>query len=130
MLKRKRCSVSLPTITEKFELNEEIGGLVSVGIQDDFALVQSSKDTAFRRILEKLGYFDDNTPVELFDREKVLYVDDHEVAENLEDLGFTSYSDFVEKMQDYAEKRGLPSTYTIEQIVDDMRGRLLILKQN
>lgn len=116
-------------MSTRFELNEESGVVEECGIIDDFALIQSSADTAFDKVLERLGYFDHVNPVELYDPTRMQFVDDQEVSENLEDLGYTSYADFLEKVQDYAEKRKLPAKYTPEQIVQDMREQARILKE-
>lgn len=118
----------MPTVSTRYELNEETGIVEDCGIIDDFALIQSSADTAFDKVLERLGYFDQENLVELYDPTRVQIVDDQEVSENLEDLGFTSYGDFLEKIQDYAEKRKLPAKYTPEQIVQDMREQASLLK--
>lgn len=115
-------------MSTRYELNEETGVVEECGIIDDFALIQSSADTAFDKVLERLGYFDQDNPMELYDPTRIQIVDDQEVSENLEDLGFTSYGDFLEKIQDYAEKRKLPAKYTPEQIVQDMREQASILK--
>lgn len=112
----------------RYELNEETGVVEECGIIDDFALIQSSADTAFDKVLERLGYFDHDNPIELYDPTRIKIVDDQEVSENLEDLGFTSYGDFLEKIQDYAEKRKLPAKYTPEEIVQDMREQASLLK--
>lgn len=119
----------MPTVSTRYELNEESGVVEECGIIDDFALIQSSADTAFDKVLERLGYFDQDNPVELYDPTRVQIVDDQEVSENLEDLGYTSYADFLEKVQDYAEKRKLPAKYTPEQIVQDMREQARIMKE-
>lgn len=129
MLKRENPPQSLPTVTPRFELNEETGMLEEVGIRDDYAFVQSSAETAFDKVLKRLGYFD-SPDVELYDPKKVEFVDDTPLSENLEDVGYTSYADFLEKVQDYAEKRGLPATLTPEQIVADMRSHSAELKKN
>lgn len=126
---RKRVRQSLPTVSTRYELNEESGIVEECGIIDDFALIQSSADTAFDKVLERLGYFDQDNPVELYDPTRIQFVDDQEVSENLEDLGYTSYADFLEKVQDYAEKRKLPAKYTPEQIVQDMREQARFLKE-
>lgn len=115
-------------MSTRYELNEETGVVEECGIIDDFALIQSSADTAFDKVLERLGYFDQDNPIELYDPTRIQIVDDQEVSENLEDLGFTSYGDFLEKIQDYAEKRKLPAKYTPEQIVQDMREQASLLK--
>lgn len=112
----------------RYQLNEESGVVEECGIVDDFALIQSSADTAFDKVLERLGYFDQDNPLELYDPTRIQIVDDQEVSENLEDLGYTSYADFLEKIQDYAEKRKLPAKYTPEQIVQDMREQASLLK--
>ena len=125
---RERIRQFLPTVSTRYELNEETGIVEECGIIDDFALIQSSADTAFDKVLERLGYFDQDNPVELYDPTRIQIVDDQEVSENLEDLGFTSYGDFLEKIQDYAEKRKLPAKYTPEQIVQDMREQASLLK--
>ena len=129
MLKRENPPQCLPTVTPRFELNEETGTLEEVGIRDDYAFVQSSADTAFDMILKRLGYFD-SPEIELYDPKKVEFVDDTPLTENLEEVGYTSYADFLEKVQDYAEKRGLPATLTPEQIVADMRSHSAELKKN
>ena len=116
-------------MSTRYQLNEESGIVEECGIIDDFALVQSSADTAFDKVLERLGYFDQDNPLELYDPTRIQIVDDQEVSENLEDLGYTSYADFLEKVQDYAEKRKLPAKYTPEQIVQDMREQARILKE-
>ena len=85
----------------RYELNEETGVVEECGIIDDFALIQSSADTAFDKVLERLGYFDQDNPMELYDPTRIQIIDDQEVSENLEDLGYTSYGDFLEKIQDY-----------------------------
>lgn len=115
-------------MSTRYELNEETGIVEECGIRDDFAFVQSSADTAFDKVLERLGYFDQDNPIELYDPTRIQIVDDQEVSENLEDLGFTCYGDFLEKIQDYAEKRKLPAKYTPEQIVQDMREQASLLK--
>lgn len=119
----------MPTVSTRYELNEESGIVEECGIIDDFALIQSSSDTAFDKVLERLGYFDQDNPVELYDPTRIQIVDDQEVSENLEDLGYTSYADFLEKVQDYAEKRKLPAKYTPEQIVQDMREQARFMKE-
>lgn len=129
MLKRDNPPQCLPTVTPRYELNEETGELVEVGIRDDYAFIQSSAETAFDKILKRLGYFDD-PGVELYDPKKVEFVDDTPITDNLEDVGYSSYADFLEKVQDYAEKRGLPATFTPEQIVADMRSHSAELKKN
>lgn len=116
-------------MSTRYELNEESGIVEECGIIDDFALIQSSADTAFDKVLERLGYFDQDNPVELYDSTRIQFVDDQEVSENLEDLGYTSYADFLEKVQDYAEKRKLPANYTPEQIVQDMREQARFMKE-
>ena len=116
-------------MSTRYELNEESGIVEECGIIDDFALIQSSADTAFDKVLERLGYFDQDNPVELYDPTRIQIVDDQEVSENLDDLGYTSYADFLEKVQDYAEKRKLPATYSPEQIVQDMREQARIMKE-
>lgn len=116
-------------MSTRYQLNEESGLVEECGIIDDFALIQSSADTAFDKVLERLGYFDQDNPLELYDPTRIQIVDDQEVSENLEDLGYTSYADFLEKVQDYAEKRKLPAKYTPEQIVQDMREQAGILKE-
>lgn len=116
-------------MSTRYKLNEETGIVEECGIIDDFALIQSSADTAFDKVLERLGYFDQNNPLELYDPTRIQIVDDQEVSENLEDLGYTSYADFLEKVQDYAEKRKLPAKYTPEQIVQDMREQARIMKE-
>ena len=126
---RRRIRQSLPTVSTRYQLNEESGLVEECGIIDDFALIQSSADTAFDKVLERLGYFDQDNPLELYDPTRIQIVDDQEVSENLEDLGYTSYADFLEKVQDYAEKRKLPAKYTPEQIVQDMREQARILKE-
>nr|DAF15155.1 MAG TPA: hypothetical protein [Microviridae sp.] len=126
---RKRIRQSLSTVSTRYQLNEESGLVEECGIIDDFALIQSSADTAFDKVLERLGYFDQDNPLELYDPTRIQIVDDQEVSENLEDLGYTSYADFLEKVQDYAEKRKLPAKYTPEQIVQDMREQAGILKE-
>lgn len=129
MLKRENVPQCLPTVTPRYELNEETGMLEEVGIRDDYAFIQSSAETAFDKVLKRLGYFD-SPEVELYDPKKVEFVDDTPLTENLEDVGYTSYADFLEKVQDYAEKRGLPATLTPEQIVADMRAHSAELKKN
>lgn len=129
MLKRENPPQFLSTVTPRFELNEETGMLEEVGIRDDYAFIQSSAETAFDKVLKRLGYFD-SPEVELYDPKKVQYVDDTPLTENLEEVGYTSYADFLEKVQDYAEKRGLPATLTPEQIVADMRAHSVELKKN
>lgn len=116
-------------MSTRYQLNEETGVVEECGIIDDFALIQSSADTAFDKVLERLGYFDQDNPIELYDSTRIQFVDDQEVSENLDDLGYTSYADFLEKVQDYAEKRKLPAKYTPEQIVEDMREQARILKE-
>lgn len=129
MLKRENPPQCLPTVTPRFEFNEETGMLEEVGIRDDYAFVQSSAETAFDKVLKRLGYFD-SPEVELYDPNKVQFVDDTPLTENLEEVGYTSYADFLEKVQDYAENRGLPATFTPEQIVADMRAHSAELKKN
>lgn len=129
MLKRENKPQFLPTVTPRYELNEETGMLEEVGITDDYALIQSSADTAFDKILKRLGYFD-SPEIELYDPKKVEFVDDTPLTDNLEEVGYTSYADFLEKVQDYADKRGLPATFTPEQIVADMRDHSVELKKN
>ncbi len=129
MLKRETLPQFLPTVTPRYDLNEETGMLEEVGIRDDYAFVQSSAETAFDKVLKRLGYFD-SLDVELYDPKKVEFVDDTPLTENLEDVGYSSYADFLEKVQDYAEKRGLPATFTPEQIVADMRAHSVELKKN
>lgn len=119
----------MPTVSTRYQLNEESGVVEECGIIDDFALIQSSADTAFDKVLERLGYFDQDNLVELYDPTRIQFVDDQEVSENLEDLGYTSYADFLEKVQDYAEKRKLPATYSPEQIVQDMREQARLLRE-
>lgn len=116
-------------MSTRYELNEETGIVEECGIRDDFAFVQSSADTAFDKVLERLGYFDQENPMELYDPTRIQIVDDQEVSENIEDLGYTSYGDFLEKIQDYAEKRKLPATYSPEQIVQDMREQAKQLRE-
>ena len=129
MLKRENKPQCLPTVTPRYELNEETGMLEEVGITDDYALIQSSADTAFDKVLKRLGYFD-SPAIELYDPKKVEFVDDTPLTDNLEEVGYTSYADFLEKVQDYAEKRGLPATLTPEQIVAHMRSHSAELKKN
>lgn len=129
MLKRENAPQCLSTVTPRYELNEETGMLEEVGIRDDYAFIQSSAETAFDKVLKRLGYFD-SPDVELYDLKKVEFVDDTPLTENLEEVGYTSYADFLEKVQDYAEKRGLPATLTPEQIVADMRSHSAELKKN
>lgn len=120
MLKRKLVLQDCPTVSARYDFNEETGELEEVGIRDDFAFVQSSADTSFQHVLKRIGYFD-SPNIELYDPKKVEFVDDTPVTDNLENVGYTSYGDFLEKIQDYAEKRSLPARYTVEQIVADMR---------
>lgn len=96
MLKRENKPQCLPTVTSRYELNEETGMLEEVGITDDYALIQSSAETAFDKVLKRLGYFD-SPEVELYDPKKVEFVDDTPLTENLEDVGYTSYADFFGK---------------------------------
>lgn len=129
MLKRERNPQYLETVSPRYEYNEETGELVEVGIRDDFAFVQSSAETAFDKVLRRLGYFD-SPEFELYDPKKVEFVDDTPITDDLEEVGYTSYADFLEKMQDYAEKRGLPATYSPAQILAEMRNHSAELKKN
>lgn len=121
MTRRKNPPQCLPTVSPRFEFNEESGELEQVGIRDDFAFVQSSADTAFSAILKRIGYFDNNSNLELYDPKKVEIVDDVPVTDDLEEVGYTSYADFLEKLQDYAEKRKLKATLTPAEILAVMR---------
>ena len=76
----------MPTVTPRYELNEETGMLEEVGIRDDYAFVQSSAETAFDKVLERLGYFD-SPEVELYDPKKVKFVDDTPLTDNFEEVG-------------------------------------------
>ena len=126
MLKRKLVLQDCPTVSPRYDFNEETGELEEVGIRDDFAFVQSSADTSFQHVLKRIGYFDNNQNMELYDPKKVVFVDDTPVADNLEEVGYKSYGDFLEKIQDYAEKRSLPACYSVEQIVADMREQAVL----
>nr|CAI9749756.1 hypothetical protein CUSKHUHK_CUSKHUHK_CDS_0006 [Microvirus sp.] len=121
MLKRPLQLQDCPTVSPRYEFNDEMGELEEVGIRDDFAFVQSSADSSFQAILNRIGYFDNTTSMELYDPKAVKFVDDVPVVDDLEEVGYTSYADFLEKIQEYAEKRGLPGKYTPEQIIADMR---------
>lgn len=79
-------------------------------------------------MLERLGYFDD-ADISLYDPKKIQIVDDVPVTGDLGDLPVESYGEFLERVQDYAEKKGLPATYSVEQILADMRQMAETLKQ-
>lgn len=125
---RERKPQSLPTVSPRYSLNEETGNVEECGVIDDFALIQSSKDTAFKKVLERLGYFD-NADLSLYDPKNVEIVDDLPVSGDFGDLPVESYGEFLERVQDYAEKKGLPATYSVSQILEDMRISAEMLKE-
>lgn len=128
MLKRENPPDCLTTVSPRYEYNEETGELEQIGIRDDKAFIQSSEDTAFKAVLKRMGYFD-SPNVELYDRKKVEFVDDTPVTDDLEEVGYTSYADFLEKLQSYAEKKGLPANLSPAEILEDMRGHAASLKE-
>lgn len=128
MLKRENLPECLSTVSPRYDFNEETGELEEVGIRDDKAFIQSSEDTAFKAVLKRMGYFD-SPAIELYDPKKVEFVDDTPVTDNLEEVGFTSYADFLEKLQAYAEKKGLPAKLTPAEILADMREASAALKE-
>lgn len=128
MLKRENPPECLPTVSPRYDYNEETGELEEVGIRDDKAFIQSSEDTAFKAVLKRMGYFD-SPDIELYDSKKVEFVDDTPVTDDLEEVGYTSYGDFLEKLQAYAEKKGLPATMSPAQILEDMRAHAAKLKE-
>lgn len=128
MLKRETPPDCLPTVSPCYEYNEETGELEEIGIRDDKAFIQSSEDTAFKAVLKRMGYFD-SPNVELYDPTKVEFVDDTPITDNLEEVGYTSYADFLEKLQAYAEKKGLPPKLSPAEILADMRQHAANLKE-
>ena len=113
MLKRKFVLQDCPTVSPRYDFNEETGELEEVGIRDDFAFVQSSADTSFQHVLKRIGYFDNNQNIELYDPKKVVFVDDIPAVDNLEEVGYKSYGDFLEKIQDYSENISLTESYYV-----------------
>ena len=128
MLKRENPPDCLPTVSPRYDYNEETGELEEVGIRDDKAFIQSSEDTAFKAILKRMGYFD-SPEIELYDSKKVEFVDDTPITDDLEEVGYTSYADFLEKLQTYAEKKGLSATLSPAEILEDMRQASSKLKE-
>lgn len=128
MLKRENPPDCLPTVSPRYEYNEETGELEEIGIRDDKAFIQSSEDTAFKAVLKRMGYFD-SPNVELYDPKKVEFVDDTPITDDLEEVGYTSYADFLEKLQAYAEKKGLPPKLSPAEILADMRQHAANLKE-
>mgnify|MGYP006994793489 CR=1 FL=1 len=128
MLKRENLPECLPTVSPRYEFNEESGELEEVGIRDDKAFIQSSEDTAFKAVLRRMGYYD-SPDIELYDSKKVEFVDDTPVTDDLEEVGYTSYADFLENLQAYAEKKGLPATMSPAEILEDMRNASYKLKE-
>jgi hypothetical protein len=117
----------LPTVSPRYDFNEETGQLEEVGIRDDKAFIQSSEGTAFKAVLKRMGYFD-SPNVELYDPTKVEFVDDTPITDDLEEVGYTSYADFLERLQAYAEKKGLPAKLSPAEILEDMRNTSSELK--
>lgn len=128
MLKRENPPECLPTVSPRYDFNEETGELEEVGIRDDKAFIQSSEDTAFKAVLRRMGYFD-SPNIELYDSSKVEFVDDVPITDDLEEVGYTSYADFLEKLQGYAEKKGLPAKMSPAEILQDMRSTSSKLKE-
>lgn len=128
MLKRENPPDCLPTVSARYEYNEETGELEEIGIRDDKAFIQSSEDTAFKAVLKRMGYFD-SPNVELYDSKKVEFVDDTPITDDLEEVGYTSYADFLEKLQTYAEKKGLAPKLSPAEILEDMRNTSSKLKE-
>lgn len=128
MLKRENPPDCLPTVSPRYEYNEETGELEEIGIRDDKAFIQSSEDTAFKAVLKRMGYFD-SPNVELYDSKKVEFVDDTPITDDLEEVGYTSYADFLENLQAYAEKKGLSPKLSFAEILEDMRQHAANLKE-
>lgn len=128
MLKRENPPECLPTVSPRYDFNEETGELEEVGIRDDKAFIQSSEDTAFKAVLRRMGYFD-SPNIELYDSSEVEFVDDVPITDDLEEVGYTSYADFLEKLQGYAEKKGLPAKMSPAEILQDMRSTSSKLKE-
>lgn len=65
MLKRENPPDCLPTVSPRYDFNEETGQLEEVGIRDDKAFIQSSEGTAFKAVLKRMGYFDSPNPTRI-----------------------------------------------------------------